>query len=513
MEQEVPRHRRHGRLADIEKFEDLTRDITVIFTFLLPLSCFAYFLICKYRRKQDIELDQTHLVQVVDDDAFATRFLVLASTVALTVSEGAILLLPFSVVANEIMHSYPDSYYFQWISSSLIHGLWNIISIFSNIALATLIFAYFMSESEGFAGSKKGIYARIKEALLTVLYVFIFVLGFALLLYNLLSYDAVWSLLSFSGLRDSHLPWLYTCLSFIGALILLVSTPRGYAKMFAITGKLVRRPLSAADVSMDYVSGIFDGSRLDLSSSSPSRESQDDSPFLEEELEEYLNSSFFRRTLLYPLLMLLMMIWTSFCILVCFVNLVSLTFGLRDLPGVSRLADVGITSLSSLGMLGAVLEILIIGYTVVAFMVGFYSLPGMHRLIPRVHETSLPQIVANCALILLLSSALPLFARVLGITNFDLLGNFVHISWLRNLRVIVGYNIAYLVLSVLALTAHATNAVWQSICQRLKLGTSGMKKVAQRSGNSALKERLIEPVASKLLYLSTKNGYGFSKQD
>ena len=45
----------------------------------------------------------------------------------------------------------------------------------------------------------------------------------------------------------------------------------------------------------------------------------------------------------------------------CFVNLVSMTLGLRDLPGVSRLADVGITSLSSLGMLGAVLEILIIG--------------------------------------------------------------------------------------------------------------------------------------------------------
>lgn len=31
---------------------------------------------------------------------------------------------------------------------------------------------------------------------------------------------------------------------------------------------------------------------------------------LEEELEEYLNPSFFRRTLLYPLLMMLMMIWT-----------------------------------------------------------------------------------------------------------------------------------------------------------------------------------------------------------
>ena len=34
---------------------------------------------------------------------------------------------------------------------------------------------------------------------------------------------------------------------------------------------------------------------------------------LEEELEEYLNPSFFRRTLLYPLLMMLMMVWTVSC--------------------------------------------------------------------------------------------------------------------------------------------------------------------------------------------------------
>lgn len=53
-------------------------------------------------------------------------------------------------------------------------------------------------------------------------------------------------------------------------------------------------------------------------------------------------------------------------------------------------------------------------YTVVAFLVGFYSLPWIGRIKPRLHETSLPQIVANCALILLLSSALPLFVRVLG---------------------------------------------------------------------------------------------------
>ena len=70
------------------------------------------------------------------------------------------------------------------------------------------------------------------------------------------------------------------------------------------------------------------------------------------------------------------------------------------------------------------------------------------------------------------------------------------------------YNMAYLIFSVLALTAHASKSAWHGICQRLKIGTSGIKKVAQRSGHSALRERLTDLVASKLLHSFTaKNGY------
>ena len=36
----------------------------------------------------------------------------------------------------------------------------------------------------------------------------------------------------------------------------------------------------------------------------------------------------------------------------------------------------------------------------------------------------MPHVIANCLIILLLSSALPLLARTLGITNFDLLGDY-----------------------------------------------------------------------------------------
>ena len=43
-------------------------------------------------------------------------------TFTLTVSLGAVLLLPMSIFSNEIMIMYPNSYYIKWLNGSLIHG-------------------------------------------------------------------------------------------------------------------------------------------------------------------------------------------------------------------------------------------------------------------------------------------------------------------------------------------------------------------------------------------------------
>lgn len=43
-------------------------------------------------------------------------------TFTLSVSVGAILLLPVSIVSNEVLLLYPKSYYVQWLNSSLIIG-------------------------------------------------------------------------------------------------------------------------------------------------------------------------------------------------------------------------------------------------------------------------------------------------------------------------------------------------------------------------------------------------------
>ena len=49
-----------------------------------------------------------------------------------------------------------------------------------------------------------------------------------------------------------------------------------------------------------------------------------------------------------------------------------------------------------------------------ASIVGFYSLPFFRRLKPEIHDTPMTKIIGNCAVILIMSSALPVLSRTLG---------------------------------------------------------------------------------------------------
>ena len=43
-------------------------------------------------------------------------------SIAVTVSLGAMVLLPSSIISNEIRHLYPHTYYVKWLNTSLITG-------------------------------------------------------------------------------------------------------------------------------------------------------------------------------------------------------------------------------------------------------------------------------------------------------------------------------------------------------------------------------------------------------
>lgn len=74
----------------------------------------------------------------------------------------------------------------------------------------------------------------------------------------------------------------------------------------------------------------------------------------------------------------------------------------------------GISSLSKLGPIGAAIEVAVILYLAVTSAIGLYTLPGVRIVQPRFRSTPLTHLIANCALLLVLSSALPLLSRILG---------------------------------------------------------------------------------------------------
>lgn len=162
-------------------------------------------------------------------------------TFSLSISIGAALLLPFSIISNEVLIVYPDSYYMQWLNESLVQSLWTHVFLFSNVSLFILLpFAYFFTESEGFSGSKKGIMARVNEAIVLLLLLTVLVFGMTYLICLVLGHNEL-------GLRNliliwHYLPFLYSCVSFLGVLLLLLCTPVGIAKLFTVLGELVVKP-------------------------------------------------------------------------------------------------------------------------------------------------------------------------------------------------------------------------------------------------------------------------------
>ena len=73
-------------------------------------------------------------------------------TFTLSVSIGAALLLPVSIVSNELLLMYQSSYYVKWLNSSLIHGMyisvWTVameyvVHVFSDIQLFLEILVFF----------------------------------------------------------------------------------------------------------------------------------------------------------------------------------------------------------------------------------------------------------------------------------------------------------------------------------------------------------------------------------
>lgn len=328
------------------------------------------------------------------------------------ISMAAFLLLPVSIITNQL--SWIDDVKTKW---SLLDGMWSYVFLFSNLSLFILLpFAYFFTESEGFSGSKRGIYSRLRETCVLLILVSIIVLGLTYTIcclivgigchVNGIQLFTIWQ----------YLPFLYSCISFIGALLLLLCTPLGISHLITVLSHMDTIQQTRKRIALSVLIAL-----------------------------------------------------AGFSIILVLVNTFHILCGFRSLPLRSYIApqvsdadysdqkdqailnEIIYSNQSNDGPIGALLDIVMVLYLWSASLCGLYNLPGLCSLRPRPHGSSFNQIIGNCTILCLLSSALPLLARTLGMTNFDLLANYGRIEWLGNFYVVLFYNIIFFVSTTLCL--------------------------------------------------------------
>ncbi|NXK57110.1 LMBRL protein, partial [Chauna torquata] len=170
-----------------------------------------------------------------------------------------------------------------------------------------------------------------------------------------------------------------------------------------------------------------------------------------------------QRNLGYPLAMLGLLALTGISVLIVCFHVLELLLDDAAMPRGIQDASLGQVSFSIFGTFGAALQVILIFYLMLSSVVGFYSSPLFTRLLPERQDTPLTKIIGNCMSLLVLSSALPVFSRTLGITRFDLLGDFGRFNWLGNFYIVFLYNMGFAVLTTLCLVKRVTRAVQEEL--------------------------------------------------
>ncbi|XP_034561943.1 limb region 1 protein homolog [Notolabrus celidotus] len=456
-----------------QNFHSQVREYIICFLLFAVLYIVSYFIITRYKRKSDDH---------EDEDAVVNRISLYLCTFTLAVSGGAVFLLPFSIISSEILLSFPKNYYIQWLNGSLIHGLWNLVSLFSNLCLFVLMpFAYFFLESEGFAGSKKGIKARILETFVMLFLLALLILGIVWVASALIDNDDA-SMESLYDLWEFYLPYLYSCISLMGGLLLLMCTPVGLSRMFTVMGQLLVKPTILEDLDEQIYCIHLQEEALQRRLNGSSTYAYTRGSFVHQlskdldnvknqrnKLERRKKASGWEKNLLYPIVMLILLSGTTISVLLVAFNIVYLLVDETAMPKGSTDRGIGNTSLSTFGVAQAALEIILMFYLMVSSVVGFYSLRVFEVLTPRKDDTTMTTIIGCCVSILVLSSALPVMSRTLGITRFDLLGDFGRFNWLGNFYIVLSYNLLFAVVTTLCLVRKFTSAVREELLKALGL--------------------------------------------
>lgn len=326
-----------------------------------------------------------------------------------------------------------------------------------------LPFSHLFLESIGLPGTRKGIKSRIIETILLLTLIAVCVIGISFVATSVFDYDNP-KRQSILNILGYYLPFLYSCLSILGVILLCWSTPLGFICIFDIISKNLVKSSFIADVNEDMEVAelekitiekrIFqlENNLLFSENEKISKQltlSQNEFDKNKERIEILRKKSKWKTLYInvcFLIIIILMSFLFSFIILTIFKNIIYILFDFIITKFVFDF-DENLNKtdyLFSVPILKTTLEILIIMYFMIASLIGFYSIPFFGKILPKLRSTTMDKLILNCALSLILSSALPVSTKLLGLTSFDLLGYFGDYYWHSKNYIIFIYNVCFL---------------------------------------------------------------------
>jgi len=230
---------------DVDFNESIRVNIIVMLGSIM-LYVFSYITLVKYHCKKERD-SWDH----ADVDAKVHRVALYICAAIKAISIGAILMLPMSMLGNEVVHLYPRSYWVQWINGALVHSIWEwifFVSKFSFLLMAP--FSWLFTESEGFSAfgrHKRGsllprIYETIAILLLSLLIIFLLIcVSDALMNPGQEIFD-----ICLNGVHYFSNVFAY-CLCLFVLFTITCCTPKGLVIIFDRVGSLLVKPVILGD--------------------------------------------------------------------------------------------------------------------------------------------------------------------------------------------------------------------------------------------------------------------------
>ncbi|CAH8501430.1 unnamed protein product [Schistosoma turkestanicum] len=156
---------------EAKEFYDEIRGLVVVFLLFAILFFIAHITLQYFLIRTEYELKPYRSERL-------TYQLVLGiCTFTLTIGLTSCSLLPFTIISNEILIIFPQSYYVQWLNGELIQDLILLINIGCKISYLTIPFSYFLLNSQGFLHKSHSLTPRLVYSFTMVLFFYILCFG------------------------------------------------------------------------------------------------------------------------------------------------------------------------------------------------------------------------------------------------------------------------------------------------------------------------------------------------